>query len=163
MTPVAQKFRESARRIASTVAVIAAVDEQGGTAMTATAVSTLSMDPPSLLICVNKAAGLYKVLSRGAGFSVNFLNASQEAVARLCSSDGSRARRIEDASFETQSVNGVPTVQEALVTIICKQVHSHEYGSHGIFIGEVEDLWHSSDAAPLLYCDGAYRVLADLT
>jgi len=130
--------------------------------MTATAVTTLSMEPPSLLICVNKSAGLYKVLSRGTLFSVNFLTAQQEAVARLCSSTVSRESRIEDTSFETLNVDGVPTVQDALATIICRQVDSHEYGSHAIFIGEVQNLWHSAESAPLLYCDGEYRVLADL-
>lgn len=160
---MAAEFRQCARRIASTVAVIAAADEKGGAAMTATSVSTLSMEPPSLLICVNRKASLFQVLERDADFSVNFLCVEQENLARLCSNMASREKRFMDPAFAYNGGQPVPTVADALTSLICKQARTISYGSHVIIIGEVKAVINTPGSAPLLYSDGRYGQLAPAT
>tara|TARA_R110001606_G_scaffold12165_4_gene52330 strand:+ start:6801 stop:7235 length:435 start_codon:yes stop_codon:yes gene_type:complete len=144
------------------VAVIAAADAKGGTAMTATSISTLSMDPPAVLICVNKRASLFGVLERDAEFSVNFLSVGQEELARLCSDATSREKRYLDPAFAHGDECHAPTVSGAVANLICKQVRTISYGSHVVIIGEVKAV-QSGGSAPLLYSDGKYCQLAVAT
>src|SRR3546814_7831757 len=78
-SPVAESLRSGLRRLAKAVVVITAHRGDVRAAMTATAVSELSMDPPSLLICANRSASMFALLKDGADFCVNILDASQQA------------------------------------------------------------------------------------
>ena len=80
-----EDLRQALRRLAKAVVVITAWHEGSRYAMAATAVSELSFDPPSLLICVNRSASLHAPLSAGAPFAVNILHHGQEHIAARCS------------------------------------------------------------------------------
>ena len=77
--------RHALRRLAKAVAILTCQHEGVRYAMAATAVSEVSMDPPSMLICVNQSASLYAPLRAGADFCINILHQSHEDISRLCS------------------------------------------------------------------------------
>src|SRR5512143_508842 len=80
-----QGMKQAMRRLAASVVVVSAREGETRYAMAASAVTSLSMDPPSLLICVNRSASIYPVLTHGKDFCINVLSTAHEAVSVACS------------------------------------------------------------------------------
>lgn len=157
---IAEALREGLRSLAKAVAVITC--QHGGQryAMTATAISELSLDPPSMLICVNKLATFHQPLSQGADFCINILRAEQADISSLCSGKVKGESRFEVGSWH-ESPTGMPYLQDAQANIFCRNVAKDiQYGTHGIFIGEVEDVLRRELTNPLVYMDGRYGAFA---
>ena len=95
-------FLASMRAVTSTVNVISASREGERHAMTATSVTSLSLDPPSMLVCVNKDASIHKILSEGSHFSINILSSSQRELAEVCSNSDEGESRFVNASWKDQ-------------------------------------------------------------
>ena len=95
-------FLASMRAVTSTVNVISASHEGERHAMTATSVTSLSLDPPSMLVCVNKDASIHKILSEGSHFSINILSSSQRELAEVCSNSDEGESRFVNESWEDQ-------------------------------------------------------------
>ncbi len=148
------QFRAAMRKLASTVTVVTArqADEHHG--MAATAVTSLSMDPPSLLVCVNRTASMHSALHRSALFCINLLG---EQHGPLCEAFGGKltgAARFavgEWASGEDE----VRYLIDAPANIFCRLDEQHDYGTHTIFIGRVVRVRVMEDGKPLLYQAGA--------
>src|SRR5689334_6673403 len=87
-------MRAAMRRLAGGVAIISTLYEGRPLAMTATAVSSLSLEPPSLLVCINRGAGAFAALAEGARFCVNLLGRRQAELARLCGRPGEGEARF---------------------------------------------------------------------
>src|SRR5687768_17314398 len=94
--PLAAGFREAMRRVASTVNVISICVDGQPLGITATAVSSLSMDPPSLLVCINRAAAVHASMADLANFRVNILHRDQEDIARMFADRREEERRFAD-------------------------------------------------------------------
>lgn len=157
---IAETLRDGLRSLAKAVAVITCGHEGQRYAMTATAISELSMDPPSMLVCVNKTASLYAPLSRGADFCINILCAEQSEISTLCSGKAKGESRFAVGSW-LWSPLGPPYLENAQANIFCRNVSkSFEHGTHNIFIGEVEQVLRRELANPLVYMDGRYGEFA---
>jgi flavin reductase (DIM6/NTAB) family NADH-FMN oxidoreductase RutF len=155
-------LKQAMRGMAQSVAVIATSDEAGVRyAMAATAVTPLSMEPPSMLICINRNTSSYPILAGGAHFSVNILSAEQLDVARLCGGGAKGEERFAAGDWRVAD-NGVPYLADAQSAILCLQQQKHGYGSHDIFIGDVFAVVTPRSINPLVYLDGAYRLIGDL-
>jgi flavin reductase (DIM6/NTAB) family NADH-FMN oxidoreductase RutF len=148
-------LRSALRRLAKAVVVVTTRHEGKRHAMAATAVSELSMEPPSMLICVNKAASLHPVLSAGAGFCINILHSSHGHIAGACSGQAKGEARFEVGEWIDDGA-GLPRLAGAQASIICKNELNIDYGSHTIFIGKVDEVFLSGDVDPLVYVDGRY-------
>jgi flavin reductase (DIM6/NTAB) family NADH-FMN oxidoreductase RutF len=148
-------LRQALRRLAKAVVVITTVHEGQRFAMAATAVSELSMDPPSMLICVNQTASLHAPLAAGAPFCINILDAAQQSVAAHCSGPVKGEQRFEIGSWTT-SAGGVSILAGAQASIVCEQDQRVAYGTHAIFIGQVVEVVSGAKADPLVYVDGRY-------
>ena len=157
-TTLPLRMRDGLRRLAKAVVVITC--EHGGTryAMAATAVSELSMEPPSLLICVNRTASLYAPLSSGANFAVNILHSSHETVSAACSGKLKGEARFEQGQWARSSL-GPPYLEDAQASFVCRNDRQVDHGTHGIFIGEVVDVLSHGAVDPLIYVDGRYTVV----
>ena len=157
---IATALRIGLRGLAKAVTVISCCE--GGTryAMTATAVNELSMDPPSMIICVNKNASLYAALAAGTDFAISVLQASQKDISALCSSKAKGEARFAMGAWRTSTL-GPPYLQDAQASFICRNVTRTEFGTHGIFVGQVEQvhLWARNN--PLVYMDGRYGGFSD--
>jgi flavin reductase (DIM6/NTAB) family NADH-FMN oxidoreductase RutF len=143
------------------VVVITCRHEGRRWAMTATAVSELSMDPPSLLVCVNKNASLHGPLTQGARFCVNILHADQLHVSKACSG----AKKGEERFIEGEWVSGddgTPYLRDAQASFFCAYETHIEYGTHAVVIGAVTGVDCSGDVDPLIYLDGGYARAARL-
>ena len=149
-----QNFRRAMRRVASTVNVISI--RVGGQPMgiTATAVSPISMDPPSLLVCINRAASVHGSMEDVSHFRVNVLHREQETVAQMFADRTQHPLRFQ--SGWDLSCAAAPRLVDAQATILCRRIDSHSFGTHSIFIGIVEEASARDDVDPLVYLDGRY-------
>lgn len=153
-----QDFKNAMRRLAATVSIIATADEDGWHGMTATSVTSVSMDPPSVLVCVNTTATLHKILHAGRRFSVNLLRASQEVHAGTFSSSKIRgADRFADHAWKaSDEEDSLPYLVDAQSNLFCDIDQAVDYGTHTIFIGRVSAVRNGELVSPLLYADGQY-------
>jgi len=123
--------------------------------MTVSAFCSLSLEPPLILICVEKAASVYDALTHADGFVVNVLSASQELLARRFSIVD--IDRFEGVGF-TRSAAGYAILDEVLSVIECRRHAMHDGGDHTIIVGEV-DASRIEVGTPLLYYRGGYAQL----
>ncbi|WP_428246035.1 flavin reductase family protein [Ferrovibrio sp.] len=144
------------RRLAATVTVLSARDPQGRRCgMTATAVTSVSADPPALLACVNRSAALHAHLGLGNRFCINLLHTGQQPISEICSGGAEGEARFDTGDWREDAEN-VPYLHDAQANIVCAVEAVHAYGSHGIFIGKVLRVINRNAIAPLVYQDGRY-------
>ena len=123
--------------------------------MTVSAFCSLSLEPPLVLICIEKTASAHDALTTANGFVVNVLAAKQEQIARrfaIVNID-----RFEGIGF-TRSSRGYAVLDDALAVIECDRFSMHEAGDHTVIIGEVEAT-RAETGTPLLYYRGGYAQL----
>jgi flavin reductase (DIM6/NTAB) family NADH-FMN oxidoreductase RutF len=147
------------RRLARSVTVISCCDAEQRYSMSATAVDSLSTEPPSLLICINRGSSIYPPLAAGADFCVNLLAAQQQHIAIDCSGRLKGEDRFSTGNWQT-SADGVPYLHDAQASLVCRQDGRFDYGTHTVFIGKLLEVKMSGDIDPLVYVDGVYTTAA---
>jgi flavin reductase len=152
----AHDFRIAMRALASSVSVLSTVHEGRRFGMTATAVTSVSMNPPSLLICVNQSSSLHKPLLGSRAFCVNVLHACQSSVAQVFGSKEVE-NRFSHGTWLSDD-RALPFLDDAQANIFCDVDHVHAYGSHSIVIGRVSRTVARRPVHPLVYQDGRYTV-----
>jgi flavin reductase (DIM6/NTAB) family NADH-FMN oxidoreductase RutF len=152
-----QDFRGAMRRLAGGVSVITVGQGNDITGMTVTSVSSLSADPPTLIVSINRESSSWPLLKRHGFFGVNILTADQIDIAeRFSGKDGLKgAARFAGAQWITR-LSGVPLLAGALSAIDCEVEDIVERHSHAIVIGRVLDLQLSSRSTALAYWQGQY-------
>ncbi|HVX74849.1 MAG TPA: flavin reductase family protein [Bradyrhizobium sp.] len=150
-------FRAAMRHLAGGVSVITAGRGKDITGMTVTSVSSLSVDPATLIVSVNREASSWPVLKRHGFFGVNILAADQLGIAERFSGKGGLkgAERFAGAQWISRR-SGVPLLVGALVAIDCAVEETIERHSHAIVIGRVLDIRTSGHTAALAYWQGRY-------
>ena len=152
-----ENYRAIMRHQAGAVTVIAcgAAPERSG--LTATAFASLSDRPPTVLACVNQAAGAHDLIVRANAFSVNLLSTGQQQVAeRFAGIGGLKGEaRFAGLSWGTLAT-GSPILANALASLDCELVEQHTFSTHSIFIGRVVAGQFQAAAEPLLYFRGDY-------
>jgi flavin reductase ActVB len=150
------EFRAVLGRFPSGVTVVTTRAADGSDqGMTVSAFSSLSLEPPLVLICIEKTASAHPALTTADGFVVNILSARQEQIARrfaIVDID-----RFGGVGF-TRSSNGHPILDDVLAVIECTRVSNLDGGDHTIIMGEVEST-RADNGAPLLYYRGGYAQL----
>ncbi|RYG86074.1 MAG: flavin reductase [Alphaproteobacteria bacterium] len=152
---LAAQLKLGLRRLSKAVVVITSWHEGRRWAMTGTAISELSMDPPSLLVCVDKTGSLHTPLSAGAHFCVNILRADQRSVSQSCDEAVKRGARFAEGRWGSGAC-GSPYLCDAQASFFCDYEAHIEYGTHLVVIGAVKDVHISGDVDPLIYLDGGY-------
>ena len=157
------RFKQGMRALTGGVTVIGAYGPHGAPlAMTATAVTSLSADPPSLLVCVNRSASIAVALVRHARFSVNVLAADQVDIAKAFAGqlDVRGTGRFIYGNWRRVDDTEVPLLTGSRVTFECEVSHVHEWATHHIVIGSVLDVHFSSvHSQSLVYTDGKYHAV----
>ncbi|WP_407148696.1 flavin reductase family protein [Bradyrhizobium sp. ORS 86] len=153
----ATDFRGAMRHLTGGVSVITAGRGTDISGMTVTSVSSLSVDPPSLIVSINRAASSWPLIARHGVFGVNILTADQLDIAeRFTGKDGLKgADRFAGAEWTTRA-SGVPLLIGALAAIDCEVEETIERHSHAIVIGRVLDVIASQRTAALAYWHGEY-------
>jgi flavin reductase len=158
---LAQSLRDGMRRLASGVSVLAVKDaELGRIAMTASSVTSVSDNPPSLLVCVNTRNTMATGMQRNLHFSVNVLSAAQCAVSNLCAGGAQGEERFLEGDWRADEETGVPYLDDAEAVFICQKEQVVRHGTHDIFIGNIKHvLTNSGPVNPLIYLNGGYHQL----
>ena len=154
-------LKQALRRLAKAVVLITSTQEGVRYAMAATAVTELSFDPPSMLICVNRSASIHPALAAGAPFAINILHHSHEIVAARCAGSVKGEARFEIGDWRSAKY-GVPVLADAQAAIVCRTDRQIEYGTHTIFIGAVADVLLSGRPEPLIYLDARFTRALDV-
>lgn len=154
MNPSPEAFKEAMRRFATGVTVVTSLRDGEPRGVTVSAFSSVSLDPPSVLICVNRAARSYLFIASSKIFCVNVLSGEQTALAQRFSGK-LRENQFEGVEYETART-GAPVLRGTLAYLDCEVAQEHHAGSHSIFIGNVLAAG-SSSGSPLGYFGGAFR------
>ena len=149
-----ENFRGSMRRLAGGVAVVTSFDGRRRYGMAMTAVMSLAMDPPSLVIAVNRTASIHAALQAGSPFCVNLLKHASEQMCRTFSALPSQDRF--DVGDWAEGPGGAPYLKDAQAAIFCEVGPIHDFGTHGLVIGLVTDAWVDDHVSPLVHLDGRY-------
>lgn len=156
MAATTDDFRRAMGRFATGVTVITTKLEGEMHGMTANAVTSLSLDPMMLLVCVAKDADTHDILSQAGVFAVNILADGQAELSdRFAKKEFDGAHEMDDVPVQFAK-SGAPIIEGALAYIDCKTVREHHGGDHTIFIGEVLDAGELGDGQPLLFYSGKY-------
>jgi flavin reductase (DIM6/NTAB) family NADH-FMN oxidoreductase RutF len=148
-------FKLAMRRFPAAVSVITAADENRRHGMTATAVTSLSLDPPSLIVCINRETLLHDIMQLGRRFCVNLLRRDQAGLSSAFSGAVAPEARFSVGNWYA-STDGVSYLAEAQANIFCRKVAAVPYGTHTIFIGEADAVNVHDPIEPLIYQDAQY-------
>ncbi len=157
---LAQDFKAAMRQLAATVTLVTTCEDGACHGMPATAVSSLSADPPSILVCINQSASMHGPTTRSRNFCVNLLAGGQAA---LCDDFGGRSGADRFAVGEWRTgLHGLPYVAEAAAALFCVVESETHYGTHTIFVGRIEQVIVDPAARPLVFQGGAMGRFAPL-
>lgn len=150
-----RQFRNTVGNFATGVTVVT-VETNGEThGMTANSFTSVSLDPPLVLICVDHRANSLQYIKQTGYFGVNILGKEHENISRLFANQKLEEEPV--VSFR-KSKAGTPLLEGALATMDCKVWQTVEAGDHTIFIGEVLEI-DSREGEPLLFFRGKYTEL----
>jgi 4-hydroxyphenylacetate 3-hydroxylase, reductase component len=151
-----QELRRVMGHFATGVTVITTKDKDGNpNGLTANAFMSLSLNPPLVVISVDKSATCYGCFERQNGFTVNFLSEDQEEISRRFATKG--VDKFADLKWRS-GTNGAAIIDGVLGYVECKITECHDGGDHSIVVGEIVDV-SASGERPLLFFKGKYQRL----
>ena len=153
------EFKTVMRQVVSSVAVVTSRAGKVRNGLTATAVCSVSAEPPTMLICVNRRATAESIIAESGAFAINFLTQEQHQIARLFSTSKLSAEERFGQGKWMSLVSGAPVLDGAVAAFDCRVEECHLSGTHRIYIGRVVAAT-SLDQHALLYRDGSFRRLA---
>jgi len=147
-------FKSVMRHFPTGVTVVTSLREGEPRGITLNAFASVSADPPTVLICVNREARSYLYISESRIFCANLLAAEQIDLARRFSGM-MREHQFDDIGYDT-AVTGAPVLRNALGYFDCEVVHEHHAGSHSIFVGTAVAC-NAREGTPLGYYNGSFH------
>ncbi|SEA34105.1 NADH-FMN oxidoreductase RutF, flavin reductase (DIM6/NTAB) family [Thalassobacillus cyri] len=144
-------FRTAMGKFATGVTVIVSEVDGEVHGMTANAFMSVSLDPKLVLISVGSNAKMNKIIQESQKFSVNILSGSQKEMSMIFAGQIKEERKVNFDTFE-----GLPVIENSLVSLACNVYDTHEAGDHTLYIGEVINL-NVQDGEPLAFYEGKYK------
>ena len=152
---IQDNFRLAMRRYIYSVSIMSNKDNADiPNAITVSSVTSISMEPPSLLICINKSSRIHNSIELESKFCINLLNNKQEDLSNICSDEDMYDQRFKD---ENWNLDNIPFLKNAQANIFCKVDKLTSYHTHTIVIGLVEDANYADEISTLTYVDGEYK------
>jgi len=150
------EFRAALSRFPSGVTVVTTKDASGRFhGITVSAFASVSLEPPMILVCIEKTTGSHYAFHESEYFIVNILAEGQEDISNRFASQVPDKFDGVDYKF---GIGEIPVLEAAFVTLECRLAYAHEGGDHTIFVGLVEKS-NVRDENPLIYWHGNYRKL----
>lgn len=153
-----EQLRTAMSRLPTGVTIVSATGAEGPAGATANAVTSLSLQPPLMLACLDRGSRTLTVVRETGRFGVNVLGAGEEELARGFATKASQPEKWDSVEFEQRE--GVPILASAVVWVVCRVRDLYDGGDHEIAVGEVLALG-GDGGAPLVWVGGAYRPLRD--
>jgi flavin reductase (DIM6/NTAB) family NADH-FMN oxidoreductase RutF len=162
MTPIGpEEFKRGMRAHAAGVTIITTTDAGLHGGLTATAVCSLTIEPPQLLVCVNRRAHAHDLIRRSRVLCINVLAHDQQALAaRFAGQDGVDGEARFGIGQWTTLKTGAPVLGGSLVCFDCEVIDELPTTTHTVFIGQVVAMSAPLPGPPLLYADGTYADIA---
>jgi len=126
--------------------------------ITVNSFTSVSLDPPLVLWCIERRSDRYATFTEAPGFTVSILGAAHEGVSARLATPGEH--RLDGIALSSTEL-GAPALAEALAIFECRREALHEGGDHAILLGHVLRFWHRGSGDPLVFFRGRYRTLAD--
>ena len=154
------QFIKAMRRLVYPVCIASTNTNGQNHAITASSVTSVSIEPPSLLVCINKSSSFLSSLKIYDYLYINFLDAEQKEIATLCSSRKYANERFE-GNLWLNDENSVPYLRESQSIAFCQVAKMIEHDTHFIIVVSVSEviLNNLGESNPLLYCNGEYLIL----
>jgi flavin reductase len=156
-----EAYRNAMARLGAAVSVVTTAGPAGRCGFTASAVCSVTDDPPTLLVCMNRGSDLNAKFKANGVLCVNTLNARQEVLSNLFAGYGEADM---DARFAaagwTELSTGSPVLSHAVVSFDCRIVQVTEVGTHSVLFCEVASLQFGSSHEGLIYFGRAYHRIA---
>lgn len=155
--PVSQDdFRAALSRFPSGVTVVTTKDAAGRLhGITVSSFNSVSLDPPLVLICIDRSTGSHDAFAESGVFVVNILSSGQADISEQFAS--LRPDKFEGVEH-TLTEHGLPVLANCIANLECRVRNTGDGGDHTIFIGEVESV-HVNDGDPLVYFRSNYRAI----
>lgn len=154
------EYRSIIGHFATGVTVITTADGDQLQGMTANAITSLSLDPVMLLVCVEKSTYTHGVIERAGVFTVNILGEHQEAVSRLFAKRGEPETGTLRGQAFRLGETGAPILDDCLAFLECRVTETLQGGDHSIFLGEVLHQGVVDEMRPLVFFRGGYNALS---
>ena len=148
-------FKGALRRLAATVTIVTAADQDRRHGMTATAVTSLSIEPPSLLVCLNNRTLLHDIMLGARRFCVNVLHRDHADLSGAFGGKLPPEQRFGLGAWRFDD-DGLPYLEDAQAVLFCRRTAALPSGTHTIFVGAVVRAAHREEIAPLVYENAAY-------
>ena len=156
-----QDFRDAMARLGTAICVITTDGPAGRAGFTASAVCSVTDTPPTLLVCLNRAASASAAVHANGVVCVNVLGETQHAISNLFGGKTPMAERFETADW-SETETGAPRLAGALVSFDCRIVNAVDVGTHAVLFCEVVEVQHGGAHGPLLYFGRGYHGLGPL-
>lgn len=162
-----QKLRQTMRLWATGVTIVSACHEDVLRGMTVSSFTSVTLDPPLVLVCLQKDKETAEVILASKAFSVSMLGEQHREISDLFAGFGpelpQEANRFDGLALE-YALTGSPILSDAMGWLDCKLHAVYDGSTHHIFVGEVVAASGASDdiKQPLLYYNRAYRKLGEL-
>ena len=148
------EFRAALGRFASGVTVITTRDDENRLhGITVSAFCSVSLEPPLILVCIDKQAGSHHAFEQSRAFIVNILREDQQYLSDRFASHLSD--KFDGVKYRA-GIENLPVLEDVLVNLECRLVNGHDNGDHTIYIGEIV-VAVVNDGKPLIYFQGEYR------
>jgi flavin reductase (DIM6/NTAB) family NADH-FMN oxidoreductase RutF len=154
---LADGLRRAMRGVAATVTIVTTTDAGARFGMTASSFTSVSLDPPSVLVAVHRDASLHGPLLRSRRFAVNVLATGGAPLARLFADSRLEAAERFRHGHWRDGPEGLPLLEEAQTRLVCRLTHAIEVGTHTLAVGMVEAVEAGVEAAPLVYAEGEFH------
>lgn len=151
-------FKRALRQIASPVAIVTAADAGNISGLTATTFCSVSSDPPTFLVCLNKGSSVAGLIDGSGRFAVNLLAEEQHTIARSFSGPESGSAALFARGGWSSLISGAPVLDDAVASLDCEVESRVEAGSHNLYLGRVRAI-STAERDVLLYRDGLFRRL----
>jgi flavin reductase (DIM6/NTAB) family NADH-FMN oxidoreductase RutF len=163
MTVTPQSFIQGMRQLASGVTLITTAHDGRRAGLTATAVCSVSADPPQLLACINRQAETHRLIAESSAFAVNVLAHDQHRLAQVFAGAGGvyGDHRFGEAEWRTL-ITGAPVLSACVASFDCRLIELVPAATHSIFIGRVVAVQLQTELDPLVYVEGDYGLIAPL-
>jgi flavin reductase (DIM6/NTAB) family NADH-FMN oxidoreductase RutF len=145
-------FKLAMRRLAATVTIVSTGDAEGYHGLAATAVTSVSTEPPAVLACVNRSASPSEMLLKRKRFAINILHAENADLVPIFSGKLKGHERFNHGVWT--HLDHVPVLVHAQAVLVCSLAQTTVFGTHTILIGSVEAVRIREDIDPLIYQDG---------
>jgi flavin reductase (DIM6/NTAB) family NADH-FMN oxidoreductase RutF len=151
-------FRASMRLVASSISLVTARDDAGEWhGMAVTSAGSLSMEPPSMMVAVNRNASIYPVILATGHFTLNLMDEAHAKLLEPFARSDMRDRRFAEDDWIEAGLGG-PVLKGALCSHVCRVAATHDFGTHAVFFGTVDEVFLPDNIpqapAPILWLNG---------